>query len=178
MTPSIDAQRLYLDAFPQNERRDIDAWTALAEAGGPFRIDEWQYQGHFAGFLTYWSFPRFTYVEHFATASALRGKGMGGRWLDAFVAQTANPVVLEVEPGDTTMAQRRIAFYERHGFYLSEQSYVQPPYRKGDAPLPLRLMTTDSAFLAAHAAEVVRQIHHEVYGYDDNTPDNLSPITR
>ena len=89
MTPSPAAQKLYLDAFPQNERRDLKAWVALADAEGPFRIQEWQWQGQFAGFLTHWTFPGFTYVEHFAAMPELRGQGIGGKWLDNFVAHTA-----------------------------------------------------------------------------------------
>lgn len=166
MTPSPAAQKLYLDAFPQNERRDLKAWVALADAEGPFRIQEWQWQGQFAGFLTHWTFPGFTYVEHFAAMPELRGQGIGGKWLDNFVAQTAHPVVLEVEPAETPMAQRRIVFYQRHGFHLSAIPYVQPPYRKEDQPLPLCLMTTDNQYLTAHADAVIRQIHSAVYGVE------------
>ncbi len=164
MSPSPAAQQLYLDAFPRYERRDLDAWVAMADTDGLFCIEERQWQGQFAGFLTYWTFPGFTYVEHFATAPALRGHGLGGKWLDDFVALTPQPVVLEVEPNDTPMARRRIAFYERHGFHLSEVPYVQPAYRREDQPCPLYLMTTDHQYLSAHADAVIRQIHTAVYG--------------
>ena len=83
-----------------------------------------------------------------------------------FVAHTAHPVVLEVEPAETPMAQRRIVFYQRHGFHLSAIPYVQPPYRKEDQPLPLCLMTTDNQYLTAHADAVIRQIHSAVYGVE------------
>ena len=48
--------------------------------------------------------------------------------------------MLEVEPPNGVLEQRRIGFYERLGFHLTPFDYVQPPLREGQADLPLRIM--------------------------------------
>ena len=56
------------------------------------------------------------------------------------------------------------AFYRRCGFEVSERPYLQPPYRRGEQPVPLVLMTTDAVWLEKHHEEVVRVLAERVYG--------------
>lgn len=167
-----DAVSLYESAFPEDERRDTAAWRALCEGGGG-RFSPYEIQtadGCPAGILTAWRLDGFLYIEHFAVRSALRGGGLGAEALGLFTARAAAerlPVVLEVEPaGSTPMADRRIAFYRRQGFSTLSPSYLQPAYRPGGRPLPLTLMCTDEGFGHGRFADIVRSIHHHVYGLD------------
>ncbi len=168
-TPDFDAaEKLYVDSFPPAERRMVDDWRRLVEGAVPaFRaLSIVSSDADFLGFITCWDFRTFLYVEHFAVSPHSRGGGIGGKALDALLQMYGNrPFVLEVEPPVAEMAVRRIRFYERHGFVLSDLPYVQPCYagNSGDG-LPLNLMTTNGAFLYDNAAEVRGTIYREVYG--------------
>lgn len=157
------AIKLYLAAFPASERRTEAGWRGQLRHGDPFHLRLIAKEGCFAGFISFWDFTRFTYVEHFAIDETARGGGIGGAAIDT-MRQLRPRLVLEVEPPATTMARRRVGFYGRHGFHLSEHPYLQPPYQKGGEWLPLILMTTDPAFLQEAFAQTRATIHRHVYG--------------
>ena len=78
------------------------------------------------------------------------------------------PILLEVEdPADGEWERRRVEFYRRNGFHLLSIPYLQPPYRKGDAPLPLCLMSTDAVFDAETDAAFLRPLRRFVYGVEE-----------
>lgn len=75
------------------------------------------------------------------------------------------PVVLEVEMPEDEMSRRRIGFYARQGFLLWEDhDYMQPPYRAGDAPLPMRLMAWGNLNAETDFTRVKNAIYSVVYG--------------
>lgn len=162
-----EAEALYVDAFPPEERRNVKDWKNLmAHDGGAFRaLRIAGPERGFLGFLTYWNLGKFYYVEHFAVSASARGGGIGGKALDLLLATTKDmPLVLEVEPPVTDDARRRIAFYERHRLMLSPLPYWQPPYDPSKTKgLELNLMTTDLDFLNAHADEVRQTLYREIY---------------
>lgn len=153
---------LYLSAFPPGERRTGVEWRRKLRRGSPFHLVFIAKANHFAGFISFWDFARFTYVEHFAIEETARGCGIGGATIDALRMQRPR-LVLEVEPPADETACRRIGFYGRHGFHLSASPYLQPPYRRGGEWLPLRLMTTDPAFLQEAFAETKNTLYKHVY---------------
>ena len=60
------------------------------------------------------------------------------------------------------MAERRLGFYARCGFHRDPLPYLQPPYREGDAPTPLCLLSYPRPLNDAEA--VAAQLYREVYG--------------
>lgn len=177
------ATALYEAAFPSEERRPTPQWletlrrgaaawqaenatTSLPHATGTTRPYAMEIAGELAGFFVIWPMERFVYGEHFAVRGDLRGHGLGGKLLDRVVHDYAGrPFVIEVErPESSDLAQRRCAFYERHGLHLINKDYLQPPYREGDGWFPLRLMTTDEHFVETHYDYITREIHRVVYG--------------
>jgi len=161
------AVALYEQAFPPCERRDTAAWQRLLTSEPLFCAEAIHAEEVFVGFISFWDFGRFVYVEHFAVCPDVRGGGIGGSAIDAFRDSfSPRPIVLEVELPDTPMAIRRIHFYERHDFSLLSADYRQPPYRPADAWLPLQLMATPSAAIADHIDEVKALIYKHVYGYE------------
>ncbi len=139
--------RLYEDSFPSEERRhyaDAQALDDFIKArNGKFRcfVAE-DSDGSFAGFLTYWNFKGFTYVEHFAVNPEMRGNNIGTRMLRHLTEGVSPSVLLEVEMPETDFARRRIGFYERNGFRVRDEfKYIQPPYSPGLPSLELLLMT-------------------------------------
>lgn len=157
---------LYEAAFPLCERRDLEEWERLADEKGAFRLDAILYGDRFAGFISYWRLEKFCYVEHFAIDASQRGGGIGGRILDELRTTMPIPLVLEVELPKTLIAQRRISFYERHGFTLDTADYLQPPYRQTDKCLPLNLMTTAPETLASCRQSFINLLYRTVYGWD------------
>lgn len=97
--------------------------------------------GRIVSVLAVREYGELSYIEHFATDPALRGRGIGGRLLDEYLARRRGTVFLEAEPPSDDVTQRRIAFYERHGFVLNPYPYVQPSISAGRSPIPLRIMT-------------------------------------
>lgn len=160
-------QQLFESAFPPEERRTTDRWLALIEQGC-VTCHVARYDGRFAGFLTVWDLGAFRYGEHFAIEPALRGQNIGAAMMQHVLSSSPKPFVLEVELPDTDIARRRIAFYQRLGFVLCDRHYLQPPYNKGFAPFPLRLMEHGGQLTQTDFDSVVRTIHRVVYNQTDN----------
>ena len=167
LTPSHypQAEALYEQSFPEIERRDSQKWKQLWLTNDHFFIDVICTNNQsFGGFISYWLFPDFVYIEHFATSPTLRGKGIGGKCLDLFVERFPTlPIILEVEmPTDTTSA-RRIAFYKRHHFTLLPLPYAQPPYRQEGESLPMHIMCTHPQDVTLRFEQMINNLHREVY---------------
>lgn len=162
---------LYESSFPAEERRK---WESVTGADGnghsPVLKAVCAADGTVCGMVSFWNFPDFTYIEHLAVDSRLRGKGIGAAILAAVGELCGKTIVLEVEPPaeDNPMALRRIGFYRRNGFDILEcdgaaYPYIQPPYGPELPSVPLLLMATDTAI---DPRGVERALHREVYGAD------------
>ena len=134
---------LYIQSFPDNERRSIVKFKNLFENNNDFHIlGFFEDNDEFIGFISYWDFDTFRYAEHFAVVPEKRNGGLGSQCLKYAVETMGLPVVLEVEPPVDDMAKRRIGFYQRNGFKLwSDLYYLQPAYEKFLEPVELKLMT-------------------------------------
>lgn len=138
--------RIYEESFPPDERRPYADAASLRQfvdtTDGRFRILGCFGNGQLIGFISYWVFDGYHYIEHFAVDSTQRGNNIGGRMLDSFLSDISGQVLLEVELPEDEMSRRRIAFYERHGFRCHHGlPYRQPPYSPELSPLPMLLMT-------------------------------------
>ena len=156
---------IYFNSFPEEERRPLDDILCRAAAGdkGLNLMLIHASDGNVSGMLTYWDLGDVIYIEHFAIDSSCRGDGLGGCVLDEFVARCSKPVLFEVEPaGSNSMADRRIAFYRRHGFECMDYPYVQPPYSPGLPPVGLTLMCTSCDGI--DPGTVSAALHRIVYG--------------
>ena len=128
-------------SFPDNERRTYAGQKELLNDPHYRLITETDGSDDIIAFLAAWEFPPFRFVEHIAVDPALRGSGIGGRLMTAYIGESVKPILLEVEPPATDLAQRRINFYERLGFQLNPFEYMQPPLQQGQAELPLKIMS-------------------------------------
>lgn len=159
-------KKVYYNSFPIEERR---AWgnieSLLVSEDSPYNIDAIFHEGQFIGFISWWAFADFCYVEHFAIDSLNRERGMGTRAVSQFIKDKKKLIVLEVElPGRDEMARRRIAFYMRNGFVAHDNfEYIQPSYGDGLPQVPMMLMT--AGVLANVDLEFIsQQLHEVVYG--------------
>ena len=160
---------IYVESFPPEERRPWNDIVALsADPTHPLRLYAITDGCDKAvGLMTVWRFEGFSYIEHFAVSSAMRGCGIGGKVLDEVLTMchSGETVVLEVEPLTEAygeMARKRIDFYKSHGFVdFPHYKYVQPPYSRDLPPLELMLMSTSRDLDLDAVSEI---LHREVYG--------------
>lgn len=137
---------LYNSSFPENERRLYTGAPDFMEFAGTHNdrfhilLAETE-DGNFQGFITYWSFDDFVYVEHFAVVRSLRGGGTGTALL-SYLAEICNKsILLEVESPVDDITCRRVRFYEKNGFRIFDGfRYIQPPYSPDQCGLELKLM--------------------------------------
>lgn len=155
--------QLYEQAFPEHERRPWNQQVKLIQAG-LLQADEIKIDGVFAGFIFYWNLTGFVFIEHFAIAENIRGKGMGATMLRQF-AGLHQTIILETEPpGISADALRRIAFYQKAGFILFDEDYMQPPYTQGNAYFPMRLMHYQLNKSQQTFIQIKDEIYAAVYG--------------
>lgn len=135
---------LYNGSFPPAERRKFTCVETLLEKETvPFRIIAATEDGELFGFLSYWDFETFRYIEHFAVDVNKRGNGIGSGLLSHFIDKCGKtPIVLEVELPEAYDARRRVDFYMRHCFIIWKRlDYMQPPYEEGGESVEMKLMT-------------------------------------
>lgn len=158
--------KLYNEAFPPEERREYHDERHLANfikmKGGKFHVLAVKDGDRFLGFLSYWTFEGYTYVEHFAICPEQRGKKLGTEMLHHIFKEVSPDVLLEVEKPVGDVEKRRIDFYERNGFCVRKEfNYVQPPYSPDMQPVPMLLMTHGDIRL--HGIDSIKEMLKEVY---------------
>lgn len=156
----------YLEAFPADERRPLPDLETLLQ-----RSDFWcnilLKADEPVGLFLSWELSGFRYIEHFAIAHAFRGQIIGKTALNKYLGMSNLPVVLEVEPPECEINSRRIRFYEREGFELCKQQFIQPPYAPGQNSVELRLMEWGGTLLKQNFEQVKNELYRTVYGCDN-----------
>ncbi|MBE6274506.1 MAG: GNAT family N-acetyltransferase [Bacteroides sp.] len=156
-------ENLLQTAFPLQERRDSEQQRHNTDENPLFHNALITDDDTPVGLLTYWTFPSFVYIEHFAIDSRLRNGGYGSKALEAFKQRVAAPIVLEAEEPTDELTRRRISFYQRQGFIMQEIPYLQPPYRPGDEWFPLKLMVHGAVQMEQEYSLIRDTIYREVY---------------
>jgi ribosomal protein S18 acetylase RimI-like enzyme len=154
-------------SFPTDERRPYEEQRQLLCREEYRILVSRDGGGKISSFIAAWELDGLLFIEHFATAPEYRGQGVGGRLLDEVVSHSSNPVCLEVEPPLEEIQSRRVEFYRRHGFFLNEYPYIQPPISRGRVPVPLMIMTTDGEIPADEFESVRSQLYRKVYNVID-----------
>jgi GNAT superfamily N-acetyltransferase len=153
-----EAYEIMVRSFPRVELRGREEERALLEKLNYRFLVAPLEGGSIGGLLTVWDFEEFRFVEHLAVRQELRGTGIGSRMMREYLDSEDKPAWVEVDGAETVEAKRRIAFYERLGFILSEFGYPQPALQDAAEGVFLRIMTcpcgvTESQFL--HVKEKV-----------------------
>lgn len=147
------AERLYIEAFPFDERRSKESIKELLEEEY-FEFIPIFMAEEFVGFATLWIFENFAYIEHFAIDTKKRNMGIGfdfirilqGKEMKNFNLTFTLPtkkitnIALEVEIPNNEIAKRRVHFYERLDFRILDNYYFQPPYSKDSKGLEMKVM--------------------------------------
>ena len=157
-------KRVYEESFPYDERREFDEIKRFIREKPEFKMTAIYAEETLVGFLSFWEWEHFIYVEYFAVDSKWRGSGYGADALKYFLSRTSKPVVLEVEKPEDDFSRRRIGFYERLGFKLwPGHRYIQPPYSEKKKPLELLLMSYGPLDMDKSFIGVRDLLHTQVY---------------
>lgn len=149
----------YCLTFPIDERRNEEQFYALFQ-NEHTRIFGINANDNAMGYFVTWPMNNFLFVEFFEIFQVFRSTGLGARALEELKKQY-KVLVLETEPPAMgSVAQKRIEFYEKNGFQVSDPDYIQPAYDTTKNSINLYLMATDKIDLGA----VKSEIYNKVYG--------------
>src|SRR5690606_20222875 len=129
----------YCSTFPEDERRD---WSKLITlfSNPKVKIISVLHEAKNIGYFNIWEITNYTFVEHFEVFPEFRSQKLGSN-ITGYLFENYPRLILEIEPGDLgDDAKRRYSFYQRNGFNLIDEMYVQPSYGEGKKPLNLWLL--------------------------------------
>lgn len=157
-------EELMQTAFPSEERRDNSLQREFTDHHPLFISNLISEKGTPVGLITYWDLDTFYYIEHFAIDTQIRNRGYGKSTLSLLKGFLHKPIVLEVEVPNDELTRKRIRFYQSQGFHLHETfPYLQPPYRKEEDWLPLKLMTYGKEYTTEELEICKEKIYKNVY---------------
>lgn len=133
-------KKLYATSFPMFEQR-TEEQQERAFASPDYHLVAYEEQGIFIGFISYWEFDTYLYIEHFAVNRGLRGRGYGREILLDFIAAD-KLVLLEIDPIVDDISAARLRFYKKCGFYENPYPHAHPPYREGYKAHSLVVLTS------------------------------------
>ncbi len=137
--------RLYLDSFPEHERRRISSHSRACEDKA-FKTHIALENGNLLGLLFYWEYEGYIYIEHIAVNPSMRDNGIGATMMGELLADNFDrKVILEIDPPADENSQRRLEFYKRLGFADTGTVYLHPSYTKNGTPHELLVLSWPEA---------------------------------
>ncbi len=152
---------LYRESFPPEERRNENQLLKLIGTEEMWWMAVLQ-SGELAGFILFWDFDTFGFIEHFAIFPRLRGNSLGSSVLKQLNLRFPR-LLLEAELPYDQLSTRRLEFYRRNGFQTLNLDYAQPPYRKGEQLLPMHLLSNFSDWEDHELEQAIVTFHNRVY---------------
>ncbi len=171
---------IYRDSFPANQREPAEVIldSLRKQVGLAFRV---RVNGATAGLATTHLLrePPAVFLVYLAMDRGRRSAGLGGALLEYAWARSAARLrqrgleaiglIWEVDaphPGgeaaETSLRERRIAFFRRHGGAVLERPYLQPPL-DGITPVPMQLMFRPAENTGALDAAAVKALVYAIY---------------
>lgn len=135
------AWKLYLDSFPEIERRTLEEQEEILTDKN-FKMTCYVEDEVLISIVFYWKISSYTFLEHFAVNSELRGQSFGSKILQKFINDKKN-IVLEIEPIVDEITQKRLKFYKKFGFVVNTHEHLQIPFRESAKELKLLLMSQE-----------------------------------
>jgi len=159
----LEIQEIYEKSFSENERRNFDDLLYLIKNNKQINIENFDENA----FIIYWTFDDFVFIEYFAVDEKFRGGGLGTNILKIFLQKNRLPIILEVALPNTEIDKKRIAFYERFGFVLHSQKYIQPPYSIEKQEIEMCLMSFGKIDFEKNFEKIKNTLYREVYNVKD-----------
>lgn len=158
-----DLLPLYLNSFPWEERRELNALLKMLNEPEMY-FSAVTIESQLAGLVIFWKFAAFLYIEHLAVCLNQRGKGIGERVL-RLLQKEGSPILLEVEITFDEESTQRVAFYNKSGFSSLPVDYRQPPYREGESLLPMMLFSDRSEWAPEALNRAIELFQYRVYNF-------------
>ena len=156
------AYNIIKEAFPISELRPYEKMKELYEHG-LVKIYGY-YDSQLKGILSFWVDDKYLMIENFAVDYSSRGKGIGSKMLDELCRMYKDKtIVLEVEQPYNEISERRIKFYKRNGFILSDYGYKQPIINKVKNEVPLLLMAYQKVLTNVDFEDIKNTIFYLIY---------------
>lgn len=149
-------------AFPVDERRPYQAQKKI-NADDHQKTYVYKEEGELCAVLSCWELESFCYIEHLVVSERLRNRGLGQKILTEYRDRCDKRLVFEVEPPTTEMRRRRIAFYERNGFFQNPYPYTLPPQGEGREPVDLIIMSDGRALTRAEYLRFYVEVYQTVF---------------
>lgn len=134
-------KELYSISFPIFEQR-TENQQETAFSCSQYHLVAYKENDKFIGFISYWEFQTYIYIEHFAINQTLRGKGYGNRVLNKFISESSKIIILEIDPIIDDISAARLRFYQKCGFHQNDYPHIHPAYRDGFKGHSLIILTT------------------------------------
>lgn len=145
----------YSTTFPEDERREWSQFVKLFDHPN-VKVISVLNNSENIGYLIVWDLKNHVFVEHFEVFSEFRNQKLGSHITD-YLFKNYPRIILEIEPEHLDdNAKRRFSFYQRNGFNLIDEMYVQPSYGEGKNSLRLWL-------LANYTPENLEEVKDEIY---------------
>lgn len=130
LTDYDQIQKLYQTVFPANEQIK---WSWLMRKARSKNVEFLSYydDNTFVGFSYMIHQPTLDFLFYLAVAPDRHSQGYGGQILDWLNTKHPDmPIILEIEPLDEHAdnlepRQRRLAFYQKHGFQLTKHTVTE-----------------------------------------------------
>ncbi len=149
----------YSTTFPEDERREWSQFVKLFDHPN-VKVISVLNNSENIGYLIIWDLKNHVFVEHFEVFSEFRNQKLGSHITD-YLFKNYPRIILEIEPEHLDDdAKRRFSFYQRNGFNLIDEMYVQPSYGEGKNSLKLWLLAN---YIPENLEEVKDEIYDIVY---------------
>lgn len=130
---------LYQSSFPVEERRDNEEQLRVLQKQD-YHFDLIMECDSLIGVMLYWEIGNLIFLEHFTTRPELRGNGYGSKALE-LLKEKGKTILLEIEPPEDEITQRRYNFYKRNGFVMNPYHHIQAKYHLGDKDMELKVLS-------------------------------------
>jgi GNAT superfamily N-acetyltransferase len=166
------AMRIYVESFPENERRPIATIKKMLESGeSRLMVGEREKVIIFMALLYPIKGTSFLLGDYLATAESCRSTGIGRAFLmhilDGMRDLQCNFFLIEIENpylNEDETKMRRLKFYKRLGMKeLMSVGYILPPFQ-GTEPVELILMLFSREDADHLAGEIVRDLVIRLFG--------------
>jgi ribosomal protein S18 acetylase RimI-like enzyme len=164
-----DLLLLYIQAFPSEERRNIEELQKLIEEEPRMHFNSIEDGEELCGLIVYWDFSSFRYMEHLAVFPEKRNKKIGQQVLEYMAKHLKGPRILEVEPATNEITMRRVNYYKRNGYEVMDRDYIQPPYPGEEGKrLSLWIMGNPEATNPNQLKDFIKTVKKEVYSWEED----------
>lgn len=104
-------EQIYTASFPLFEQRTEEQQEQAFQSPN-YHLVVYLKDNLFIGFISYWDFSTYVYIEHFAIHENFRGQGYGGLLLEDFNKRLNKIILLEIDPITDEISSKRLKFYK------------------------------------------------------------------